>query len=142
MPAARVHSSENTVSSRWVSPESVHVPLPKPVRIARCPYAGAGKDGAAEFLRGYGGRLGRPNAILVVSAHWETDVPSVGTTPAPETIYDFRGFSAELYRMRYAAPGAPELAERAAELVEAEMGGPSGAIPGADWTTAPGSRSR
>ncbi|MGF7207653.1 4,5-DOPA dioxygenase extradiol [Skermanella aerolata] len=81
------------------------------------------KDGAAEFLRGYGGRLGRPNAILVVSAHWETDVPSVGTTPAPETIYDFRGFPAELYRMRYAAPGAPELAERAAELVEAEMGG-------------------
>ena len=81
------------------------------------------KGGAADFLRGYGVLLGKPEAILVVSAHWETDTPAVGTTPAPETIYDFRGFPAELYQMRYAAPGAPDLAERAAGLVEAGMGG-------------------
>jgi 4,5-DOPA dioxygenase extradiol len=79
--------------------------------------------GAADFLRGYGVLLGKPKAILVVSAHWETDTPAVGTTPAPETIYDFRGFPSELYQMRYAAPGAPDLAERAAGLVEREMGG-------------------
>ena len=80
------------------------------------------KGGAADFLRGYGERLGRPKSILVVSAHWETETPTVGTTPVPETIYDFRGFPTALYQMRYTAPGAPDLAERVAGLVESRTG--------------------
>lgn len=73
---------------------------------------------ARDFLAGYGKALGRPSAILAVSAHWETAAPRLGTATRPETIHDFYGFPRALYEMRYAAPGAPALAERAAALLE------------------------
>lgn len=76
------------------------------------------RGGAVEFLRGLGGELGRPRAVLCVSAHWETGVPSLSAAERPETIHDFGGFPAELYRMRYDAPGAPRLAARACELLK------------------------
>ena len=72
-----------------------------------------------EFLRRLGAELGRPRAILCVSAHWATRVPTISAAERPETIYDFGGFHAELYRVRYDAPGAPQLAERASELLSA-----------------------
>ena len=59
----------------------------------------------------------QPSAILVVSAHWENRKPSVSLSDAPETLYDFSGFSPELYRMQYPAPGAPALAERVTALL-------------------------
>jgi 4,5-DOPA dioxygenase extradiol len=78
---------------------------------------------ARDFLAAYGGdldrRFGRPRAIVVVSAHWETRLPATSTAPKPATIYDFRVFPDELYRMRYEAPGAPDVAERARRLLEA-----------------------
>ena len=74
---------------------------------------------AIDFLRGLGAALGRPNAILAVSAHWDTARPAVSAAQEPETIYDFYGFPPELYRLRYAAPGAPRLAERVSGLLEA-----------------------
>jgi 4,5-DOPA dioxygenase extradiol len=69
------------------------------------------------FLRGLGTALERPKGVVVVSAHWETDEPAVGATAKPATIHDFYGFPDALYRMRYPAPGAPELAERTAALL-------------------------
>jgi 4,5-DOPA dioxygenase extradiol len=72
---------------------------------------------ARDFLAGYGAALGRPSAILAVSAHWETEGPVLDAAEAPETIHDFYGFPRALYEMRYAAPGAPTLARRAAELL-------------------------
>ncbi|HUN92733.1 MAG TPA: class III extradiol ring-cleavage dioxygenase [Burkholderiaceae bacterium] len=62
-------------------------------------------------------RIGRPRAILVVSAHWETALPMVSSAAMPETIHDFSGFPQELSRLRYAAPGAPDLAQRALALL-------------------------
>jgi 4,5-DOPA dioxygenase extradiol len=73
---------------------------------------------AGDAWRALGLRLPRPNAVLVASAHWETERPTVGTAQQPETIHDFGGFPEELYRIRYAAPGAPAAAARAIELLK------------------------
>lgn len=68
-------------------------------------------------LRRWAEALERPRAILAVSAHWESPAPRLGTTSARELLYDFGGFPEALYRLRYAAPPAPELAERVRELL-------------------------
>ncbi len=78
------------------------------------------EDGAAHrFLKGFAGTLPVPKEILMVSAHWETPDPTVSLAGHPETIHDFGGFARQLYTMQYPAPGAPGLAERAAELLDA-----------------------
>ena len=76
-----------------------------------------GQAGAA--LTRLGRELSRPAAILMVSAHWETARPAVSTAEKPQTIYDFGGFPAELYRLQYPAPGAPALARRVEEVLGA-----------------------
>jgi 4,5-DOPA dioxygenase extradiol len=75
------------------------------------------QSAATDFLRQLGPSFGRPEAILAVSAHWDTARPAVSAAEHPETIYDFYGFPPELYRLRYPAPGAPGLAKRAAGLL-------------------------
>ena len=71
------------------------------------------------FLRGLGATLPRPEAILVISAHWDTHAPTLTASVHPGTIHDFYGFPPELYAMRYAAPGAPALADETAGLLRA-----------------------
>ncbi len=59
-------------------------------------------------------QLERPKAIIVVSPHWETREPTVGSATDLETIYDFSGFPRELYTLTYPAHSNPQLAERVA----------------------------
>ena len=68
-------------------------------------------------LRSIGQRLPELEALIVVSAHWQTGNIHVMTTPAPDTIHDFRGFDPALYDIRYPAPGHPEAARSAAKLL-------------------------
>ncbi len=76
-----------------------------------------GRAGAQ--LRALGQALGKPKGIVVVSPHWMTRGVQVTASPRPETIHDFGGFPAALYRLQYPAPGAPHLAARAAQLLQA-----------------------
>jgi len=64
-----------------------------------------------------GRTLPRPERILMVSAHWDTEAPNVSAAPQPRTIHDFHGFPGELYEVRYPAKGAPELAARVQSLL-------------------------
>lgn len=78
------------------------------------------QDGPARrFLTELGNSLPRPQAILVVSAHWENArKPAISYVARPETIHDFGGFPQELYEKQYPAPGAPALAAKAQALLE------------------------
>jgi len=62
-------------------------------------------------------RIGKPRAILMASAHWETNVPMITGSAAPETIHDFGGFPEALYRIQYRSPGDPALAEHVQALL-------------------------
>jgi 4,5-DOPA dioxygenase extradiol len=72
---------------------------------------------AREFLRRLSAELPRPEAIVAVSAHWESRAPAVSAAPQPETIHDFFGFPAPLYQLRYTAPGAAATAARVKSLL-------------------------
>jgi 4,5-DOPA dioxygenase extradiol len=65
-----------------------------------------------------GKQIPRPDAILCISAHWYVPATSVTAMASPETIHDFGGFPEALYKVRYPAPGNPDLAKRVKDLLE------------------------
>ena len=65
---------------------------------------------AGAVLAEYASVLPRPRAIVIVSAHWHTEHPTVGLASQFETIHDFSGFPEALYSLRYPASGCPEAA--------------------------------
>ena len=75
---------------------------------------------ARDFLRGLGGLLERPKAILVASAHWDTERPEITAVPVNATIHDFFGFPPALYELVYPAPGDAELAREIATVLTAQ----------------------
>jgi len=80
----------------------------------------------ARRLQRWGSQIGRPRAILVVSAHWLTrGGTAVATVLQPETIHDFSGFPPALANMQYPAKGAPQLAQQTVELLGAFKAQPS-----------------
>ena len=76
-----------------------------------------------ESLIQLGPSIPTPKAILVVSAHWQTQGTFITASPAPEIIYDFYGFPQELYDVHYPCPGGSKLlAEWEAVLKSANVG--------------------
>src|SRR5258706_3239350 len=73
---------------------------------------------AGEAWKALAQRLPRPRAILIASAHSETNLPMLTGSEKPETIHDFYNFPEPLYRLRYPAPGAPDVAQRAQALLK------------------------
>lgn len=75
-------------------------------------------DAMAEYLRGIIPSLPqRPEAIVVVSAHWLSHEFAVTSAAQPELIYDYYGFPESTYALQYPAPGAPKLAQQIVELL-------------------------
>ena len=74
----------------------------------------------AESLADIPRHLGEtPQAVLIITAHWEADAFTLGSNAKPGMIYDYGGFPAHTYQVVYPAPGAPALAQRVQGLLEA-----------------------
>ena len=74
---------------------------------------------AGPRLTALGRALPRAQAVLVVSPHWMTPTPRVGTSMQPTTIHDFGGFAPALYELSYPARGHAALAQSGIELLNA-----------------------
>jgi 4,5-DOPA dioxygenase extradiol len=74
-----------------------------------------------EFVKGFrevGKTITRPEAILCISAHWETRGTFVTAMEKPKTIHDFGGFPQALFDVQYPAPGDPALAKETREMIK------------------------
>jgi 4,5-DOPA dioxygenase extradiol len=67
-------------------------------------------------LSGISSNIEKPNAIMVVSAHWETKGTYVSVNPYPKTIYDFGNFDSRLFDIKYEPQGHPTLANEVREI--------------------------
>jgi 4,5-DOPA dioxygenase extradiol len=77
----------------------------------------AGHQAMVAFMRRLPAQLRKPDAILVISAHWEEHIATLLGAPTPALFYDYYGFPDEAYEITYAAPGSPALAERIVRLL-------------------------
>ena len=77
-------------------------------------------DPASRYNRAFlqtAAAIAKPQAILMVSAHWIGRDLRIMSGAHNPILYDFHGFPAALYEAQYPAPGAPELAARVGELL-------------------------
>ncbi len=71
-----------------------------------------------DFMKDLPSRISRPDAVVVVSAHWEESVPTVLAGEAPDMLYDYYGFPEEAYSIQYPSPGNPQLSEEIEALLK------------------------
>jgi 4,5-DOPA dioxygenase extradiol len=74
-----------------------------------------------EFVAGFRNiaqTIPKPNAVLCVSAHWETKGTFVTAMEKPKTIHDFGGFPKALFDVQYPANGSPSLAKETKSLIQ------------------------
>src|SRR5512146_621766 len=71
-----------------------------------------------DFMTRLPARLHKPEAILVISAHWEESAATLMGAPNPPMFYDYYGFPDAAYNITYPAPGSPALAERIAAILQ------------------------
>jgi aromatic ring-opening dioxygenase catalytic subunit (LigB family) len=71
-----------------------------------------------EFFRQIPQYLKKPSVIIVFSAHWEENKPTIISASAPSLFYDYYGFPQKSYEIKYPVAGEPLLAKRAFELLE------------------------
>ena len=76
-----------------------------------------GHTALVPFLQNLLSPFPKPEAIIVISAHWERDIPTITAGERPGLIYDYFGFPKETYEIQYPAPGAPDLAGRIHDLL-------------------------
>lgn len=69
-------------------------------------------------LRSWGAALPKPEAVLVISAHWMSNRTLVSCRPDPKQLYDFYGFPDELYHVPYSCPGHPAWAKKITGLLK------------------------
>ena len=70
------------------------------------------------FMQSLPARLRKPQAVLVISAHWEEQVATLLSAPNPALFYDYYGFPAEAYNISYPVSGSPDLARRISTLLD------------------------
>ncbi|HUV06820.1 MAG TPA: 4,5-DOPA dioxygenase extradiol [Spirochaetia bacterium] len=78
------------------------------------------KNAFTRALENLGKALPRPEAIMVISAHWLTKGTFVTCSENPRQIYDFYGFPDELYQVAYRPPGAPVRAARTTHVLQSD----------------------
>ena len=81
--------------------------------------ADPGHQAMIHFMRQLPCQLRRPEAIVVISAHWEAPIVTLMGAPKPSMLYDYYGFPREAYQITYPAPGNKSLAHRIAGLLHA-----------------------
>lgn len=83
----------------------------KPVFIGHgSPENAIAENSYSRFLGAYANKIPKPEAVVVISAHWQTRGTFITSGRTPQQIYDFWGFPDELYRLEYAPGGSPETA--------------------------------
>ncbi|MFH0975814.1 MAG: class III extradiol ring-cleavage dioxygenase [Spirochaetota bacterium] len=77
-----------------------------------------GHKAMVDFMQLLPSQLKKPDAILIISAHWEESIATVLGSQAPSMLYDYYGFPDEAYEIVYPAPGSPGLAKKIVELLK------------------------
>ena len=81
-----------------------------------------GHGAMIDFMEAIPAEIGKPDAIVLISAHWEADQPTVTGGARPALVYDYYGFPPEAYKIEYQAPGAPRVARHIEQLLrQAEL---------------------